>query len=306
MRIVRWILVTLLGLAVALTLASVIYNAATADASVPVADLWHGKTVDGTAYRQWGSSGTPIVLIGGFLEPSFVWEKVAPLLAKSHRVYALDLDGFGYTKRRGPWTLAHWGDQVQEFYRSLGLAKPIVVGHSLGAAVAAELARRGLASKIVLVDGDALRGGGAPRWVTTALVNSPFFTTVYRFLLRSPWAVKRLLANAYGPHHPPITRAEIRRWTDPFRAKNARRAIEGMAKNGIAGLTRADLRRLHVPALVVWGANDNVDPVGSGRQSARDLRAPFVLVPGAGHLSPLESAGAVAAAIATPRSGVRP
>ena len=299
MRIIRWILVTILGLVVALTLASVIYNASTADASVPVRELWHGKTIDGTAYRQWGTSGTPVVLIGGFLEPSFVWEQVAPLLAQGHRVYALDLDGFGYTVRRGPWTLQHWGDQVQAFCKALGLTKPIVVGHSLGAAVAAELARRGLASQIVLVDGDALRGGGPPRWLGTALVKSPFFTTIYRFLLRAPWAVKRLLENAYGPNHPTITGAEIRRWTDPFRAKDARRAIERMAQNGIAGLTRQDLRSLHVPALVVWGASDNVDPVSSGRQSAHDLRARFVLVRGAGHLSMLAAAKAVATAIAS-------
>jgi pimeloyl-ACP methyl ester carboxylesterase len=304
-RIVRWILVTLLGLVVALTLASVIYNAATADASVPVSKLWHGKTSDGTAYRQWGTTGTPIVLIGGFLEPSFVWDKVGPLLARGHRVYALDLDGFGYTVRRGPWTLAHWGDQVQAFCAALGLTKPIVVGHSLGAAVAAELARRGIASKIVLVDGDALRSGGPPRWLTKALVKSPFFTTIYRFLLRAPWAVKRILANAYGPVHPAITSADIRRWTNPFRAKDARRAIEGIAQNSIAGLTRHDLRALHVPALVVWGAKDDVDPVASGRQSARDLHAPFVLVPGAGHLSMLAAAKAVATAISS-RSAVRP
>ena len=299
MRVIRWILYTLLGLVVALTLASVIYNSATADASVPVRELWHGKTIDGTAYRQWGSSGTPIVLIGGFLEPSFVWEQAGPLLAQGHRVYALDLDGFGYTERRGPWTLQHWGDQVQAFCNSLGLNKPIVVGHSLGAAVAVELARRGLASRIVLLDGDALRGGGPPRLVTEALVKSPFFTTIYRFLLRSPWAVKRLIKNAYGPNHPPIDDAEIRRWTDPFRAKDARRALEGMAQHVIAGFRRQDLRRLHVPALVVWGAKDDVDPVTSGRQSAHDLRAPFVLVPRAGHLSMLVAPNAVARAISS-------
>jgi pimeloyl-ACP methyl ester carboxylesterase len=296
-RVIRWILYTLLGLVVALTLASVIYNASTADASVPVRELWHGKTIDGTAYRQWGSSGTPIVLIGGFLEPSFVWEKVAPLLAQGHRVYALDLDGFGYTERRGPWTLQHWGDQVQAFCKALGLTNPIVVGHSLGAAVAVELARRGDASRIVLLDGDALRGGGPPRVVTEALVKSPFFTTIYRFLLRSPWAVKRLIKNAYGPNHPPITNAEVRRWTDPFRAKDARQALEGMAQHGIAGVTRQDLRKLHVPALVVWGAKDDVDPVASGRQSAHDLRARFVLIPNAGHLSMLVAPTAVARAI---------
>lgn len=299
MRIIRWILFSLLALVVALTLASLIYNASTADASVPVSELWHGKSVDGTAYRQWGTSGTPVVLIGGFLEPSFVWEDVAPLLAQGHRVYALDLDGFGYTERRGPWTLQHWGDQVQAFCKALGLKTPIVVGHSLGAAVAAELARRGIVSQIVLVDGDALRGGGPPRWLTTALVKSPFFTTIYRFLLRSPWAVKRLVENAYGPNHPSIDSAEIRRWTDQFRAKDARRALEGMAQNGIAGLTRQELRRLHVPALVVWGASDNVDPVASGRQSARDLHARFVLVHGAGHLSMLAAAEQVALAIAS-------
>ena len=301
MRVIRWILYTLLGLVVALTLASVIYNASTADASVPVRELWHGKTIDGTAYRQWGSTGTPIVLIGGFLEPSFVWKQVAPLLAQGHRVYALDLDGFGYTERRGPWTLQHWGDQVQAFCKALGLTKPIVVGHSLGAAVAVELARRGVASRIVLLDGDALRDGGPPRVVTEALVKSPLFTTIYRFLLRSPWAVKRLIENAYGPNHPPIDNAEVRRWTDPFRAKDARRALEGMAQHGIAGVTRQDLRQLHVPALVVWGAKDDVDPVATGRQSARDLRARFVLVPHAGHLSMLVAPTAVARAIVSPR-----
>jgi pimeloyl-ACP methyl ester carboxylesterase len=111
--------------------------------------------------------------------------------------------------------------------------------------------------------------------------------------------VKRILANAYGPNHPPIDNAEIRRWTDQFRAKDARQALEGMAENGIAGLTRQDLRKLDVPALVVWGASDNVDPVASGRQSARDLHAPFVLVHGAGHLSMLVAAKAVASAIAS-------
>jgi pimeloyl-ACP methyl ester carboxylesterase len=71
-----------------------------------------------------------------------------------------------------------------------------------------------------------------------------------------------------------------------------------MAQNGIAGFTRQDLRRVRVPALVVWGASDSVDPVASGRQSARDLHAPFVLVHGAGHLSMLAAANKVALAIA--------
>jgi len=292
-HIVRRILIALLALLVVLTIASVVFNAATSDAEVPVTQLWHGRFVDGTAYRRWGAHGSPVILLGGFAEPSFVWERVGPLLARTHRVYALDLDGFGYSERRGPWTLAHWGDQVQSFARALHLQKPIVVGHSLGAAVAVDLARRGLASRIVLLDGDALRGGG-PRWLMSALVHSPYFTTLYRLVLRWPWAVRRIVANAYGPKHPKI---DTRLWTDQFRAKDARRALQALGRQGILGVTRQDLRRVKTRALVVWGAEDGVDSVASGRQTARDLGVRFVLVPHAGHLSMLAQPRAVARAI---------
>ena len=110
MRILRRIVVGLVsaiaGVIVLVTLASFAYIAVTSDANVPVTNLWHGKfvTADGllTAYRTWGTHGPPIILVGGFLEPSFVWSGVGPRLAASgHRVYALDLDGFGYSERRG-------------------------------------------------------------------------------------------------------------------------------------------------------------------------------------------------------------
>jgi pimeloyl-ACP methyl ester carboxylesterase len=278
------------GLALVVTLASAAYNLSTSDPNVPVQKLWHGKTVrtDGylTAYREWGSAGRPpVVLIGGFLEPTFVWDQVAPLLAHGFHVYALDLDGFGYTERHGPWTLAHWGDQVQAFMRARGIKRPIVIGHSLGAAVAVEIARRHLASGIVLVDGDGLRSGGPPRILRSVLAQSPYFTTVYRFLLRSPWAIKRILHQAYGAYHPALDNAEVKRWTNPFRAKGARQALQGIAKNGIAGFTRPELRKVTVPALVVWGARDSVDSVSAGRATARDLHARFVEIPQAGHLS---------------------
>ena len=302
MRILRWLVTVVAGLLVLVTLVSVGYNLATSDPNVPVTKLWHGKFVlaDGvlTAYRSWGSHGSPVVLVGGFLEPSFVWDAVGPLLARAgHRVYALDLDGFGYTERHGPWNLTEWTDQVQGFVRALGLGHPVVVGHSLGAAVAVREAQRGVASRIVLLDGDALPIGGPPGWLRSFFVHTPYFTTLYRFAIDSPWLVKRILKNAYGPKHPPLTNAAVKRWTDPFRAKDARQALQGLAGNGIQGVTRAQLRALRVPSLVVWGAYDTVDSVSAGRQTASDLRTRFVLVPGAGHLSMLGNPVAVAAAI---------
>lgn len=267
----------------------------TRDPNVPVQKLWHGKFADGTAYRSWGSRGSPIVLVGGFFEPSFVWNRVGPLLARTHRVFAFDLDGFGYTQRRGPWTLDGWIQQLRRFDRALGLRKPAVVGHSLGAAVAVVAASDGIASRAVLLDGDALKIGGPPRFLRWALLHSPFVTTAFRLAPHAGWLVKRIVANAYGGEpHPNIP---VSWWTDPLRAKDARRAIQGMLTHGIAGLDRAAVQAAHIEATVAFGAEDSVDTPAAGRQTARDLHAPFVLIPHAGHLSMLQNPHAVAAAI---------
>ncbi|MGH3003586.1 MAG: alpha/beta fold hydrolase [Gaiellaceae bacterium] len=290
------------GVLVLVTLGSLAYNAATSDADVPVTQLWHGRFVEAdgvlTAYRRWGTHGSPIVLVGGFLEPSFVWRGVGPQLARAgHRVYALDLDGFGYTQRRGPSTLAEWADQVQGFAKALGLHRPLVVGHSLGAAVAVEVAHRGGASRIVLLDGDALGGGGPPGWIRTALLHTPFYTTGYRLVPHASWVVRRILETAYGPNRPKLDGAEIRRWTDQLRARGARQGLRRLAEHGLAGFTTAELGRMRLRATVVWGVDDQVDEPSAGRATARLLHAPFVEIRHAGHLSMLSEPNTVAAAI---------
>ena len=290
------------GLVVVSLVASFAFNLATSGEGKPVRSLWHGRFVEAdgvlTAFQEWGSQGAPIVLVGGFVEPSFVWDEVAPLLARSHRVYALDLDGFGYSERRGPWTLAEWGDQVQSFMLKLGIKRPVVVGHSLGAAVALEIARRGLASRVVLVDGDALDSGGAPSFVRVVLRHTPLATSALRLATRWNWPVKEILANAYGPHHPPLDDALANRWTKQLEADGAEHALETMAGRTLPGFPRATIQALHVRATVVWGDEDNIDALEEGRQTAGDLHARFVLIPDAGHLSLLSAPGAVARAIA--------
>jgi len=302
LRIAIGVVVLAAGLLAVLLVASSLFNLATNGESKPVEDLWHGRFVEAdgllTAYREWGSHGTPIVLIGGFVEPSFVWDEVGPLLAREgHRVYALDLDGFGYTQRRGPWTLTEWGEQVGGFMHALGIEHPVVVGHSLGAAVAVELVRRGLATRIVLVDGDALSAGGAPGFIRDALSHTPLITSALRLATRWDWPVREILANAYGPSHPPLDHAVVEQWTNQFRADGAEHAISRLARHGIPGLTRAQLRNVRAEATVVWGDKDSVDSETAGRHTAADLHARFVLVRGAGHLVILTNPSAVARAI---------
>jgi hypothetical protein len=124
----------LLGLFAVLTVASVVYNAATAGTVRPPIALYAGPfvNVDGklVAYRHWGAHGTPIILLGGFIVPSSVWDGVGKRLGRDHRVFALDLPPFGYTKRKGPYTLRGWIELVRAFETRFRLHHPLLVGHS--------------------------------------------------------------------------------------------------------------------------------------------------------------------------------
>jgi pimeloyl-ACP methyl ester carboxylesterase len=305
MRIRRWgrrIALALAELVVVITAASLAYNTVTVHRDVAAADLYAGPyiRVDGTtlAYRSYGTRGTPIVLLGGFIEPSWVWHRVAPLLARRHRVFAVDLPPFGYSQRRRPYTLARWTVLVQGFTRRLGLDRPVLVGHSLGAAVAVSIADRDPhgTSGIVLLDGDARPVRGGVSWLSHLLV-PPWYTTVYRIVTGSDWIFRRGLASAWGVGKPPFTGAFIDEWQRPFRVSGTASALSSLLSYGIQGVSIRALERVRVPRVVVWGAHDTVDSVAAGRRTAALLHARFVTVPEAGHLSMLAAPATVARAI---------
>src|SRR5256714_657743 len=222
----------LLGLFAVLTLASVAYNAATAGGVKPATELEAGPfvAVDGklVAFRRWGARGTPIVLLGGFIVPSSVWDGVGARLGRDHRVFALDLPPFGYTERRVPYTLRGWIDLVRAFETRFDLHHSVLVGHSLGAAVvvADALWHPADPKGIVLLDGDAISAGGAPSWVDKLLVG-PWFTSVYRIATTSDWIFRRGLAGAY-PGHPPLTPKFLEDWERPFKVHGTLGAFRAM------------------------------------------------------------------------------
>src|SRR5712691_4489917 len=294
LRLRRWtkrLGLVLLELFIVLTIASFVYNAATVDRVKPATGLYAGPFVhvDGKllAYRRWGTHGTPIILLGGFIVPSSVWDGVGKRLARDHRVFALDLPPFGYTERKGPYTLRGWIEIVRAFETRFGLQRPVLVGHSLGAAVAVAdaLWHRVDPKGIVLIDGDAISARGAPSWLSKVLVG-PWFTSLYRVATSSDWIFRRALAGAY-PHHPSFTREFLEEWERPFKLEGTLDAFRTMSQYGIQGFQLSQLRTVSVPALVRWGAHVPVDSVRSGRQSAGALRAACHLLAGAGRRSML-------------------
>jgi pimeloyl-ACP methyl ester carboxylesterase len=145
----------------------------------------------------------------------------------------------------------------------------------------------------VLLDGDALAFGGSRGWLSDLLVY-PYFTAVYRLVTGSDWIVASVLRNAWGPNPPAFPHATLAEFERPFRVAGTDSALKQLAGGGIPGLTLPELARLRVPRAVLWGADDQVDSIASGRASAAALRTRLVAIPGAGHVSMLSRPGAVA------------
>jgi pimeloyl-ACP methyl ester carboxylesterase len=303
-RIAKRLGVGALAVALGVTGCSAAYNAVTSPDEQSARSLApSGRFVEAggvlTHYERFGSHGPAIVLVGGFLEPSDTWDGVARILARNHRVFAMDLAGFGYSERSGHYRLADWQRQLDAFMQALGIRRALLAGHSLGAGViAAEaLAHPGRTSGIVLVDGDALASGGGPAFVRDLIVD-PYRTSALRIVLGWDWAMREIIRKAYSPDPVQIDAAELARWRRPLRVDGTEHALAQMLSNGIQGVQLADLVHVRVPATVVFGGRDSSVPVSSGRRIAGVLHAAITIIPGAGHLSQITHPRAVATVIA--------
>ncbi|MGN6800067.1 MAG: alpha/beta fold hydrolase [Gaiellaceae bacterium] len=299
-RVVRVIGIVVLALAAVVTVAAIAIDASPLGATRPVRSLYAGPYVQVgatlVAYRSWGSRGKPIVLLGGAAEPTWVWHSVGPRLAAAgHRVFALDLPPFGYTERNVQPSLQGWLPLLRGFERRLAIRRPVLVGHSLGAGVAAAeaLDRPRDVSGIVLLDGDALPFGGGRSWLAHALVY-PWFDAAFRLATSSDWLVGRVVRNAWGPNAPKLSHSTLQQFERPFRVPGTAGSLRALVGRGLPGVSLGGLRKITVPRAVVWGADDNVDSIASGRASAAALGVPLQIVPGAGHLSMLAQPARVA------------
>lgn len=87
--------------------------------------------------------GSPILFLHGWLGSWRYWVPVMDELSGEHRTYALDLWGFGDSDGRVPHgEIDAYVDLVVDFMDQLGVWRTPLVGHTLGAAVAARMAVR--------------------------------------------------------------------------------------------------------------------------------------------------------------------
>jgi pimeloyl-ACP methyl ester carboxylesterase len=101
-------------------------------------------TADGAelTYVDLGPRGSiPLLFVHGWLGATASWTLVMEPLARRHRTIGIDLRGFGESNAApGPYRVETYADDLSALVASLDLDPLVVIGHSMGAAVAQRFA----------------------------------------------------------------------------------------------------------------------------------------------------------------------
>lgn len=257
-----------------------------------VARIGNGAEV---AYRSGGSAGPVIVLLHGISSGAASWLPCASLLAAHARVLAWDAPGYGDSSplAQAEPKAADYAGRLQEWLRTLGVRPDLVVGHSLGALMAAAYVagadEAGLPAQLLLLS--VAQGYGAPgkedkaREVARQRLDALALLGVEGLAERGPG---RLLSEGADDGAQAWVRWNMRR----LRPDGYRQAVAMLCGDDIDAYLAK--RPAAVPARIACGNRDIVTtPVACGMLAER-FHLPFASVPDAGHACYIDQAAATA------------
>ena len=227
-------------------------------------------------------SGSPLVLVHGAGGCADLWQHQLDGLAHGARIVAPDLPGHGPLGGRGKPSVAAYAEWLAGFLATLDERPVVLVGHSMGGAVAQTLALarpERLAGLVLVSTGARLR-------VLTRLVD------LLRAHPREGQRLIRELSFAADTPREPVEMVE----------RALREGAPLVTLGDYLACDRFDVRDrlpgIRTPTLVVAGAEDRLTPLKYGRFLAETIPgARLVEIPAAGHFPQLEQPVRVNAAI---------
>ncbi len=259
---------------------------------------WRGLPIN---YQRAGTTGPALVLIHGFGANVGHWRKTIPALAEHHRVFALDLLGFGQSAKPFPgeplpYDFDTWGTQVTDFLQEVVGEPAFLVGNSIGGVVAlqATVINPDQIQGVVLLDcalrqicdrklhtQPPLRRLGRPL-LKKLLQNRGLVHWLFAQIAR-PDRIRAVLRTAYG-NPAAVTDDLVELLLEPAREPGAADVFWAFINNFDGPLPEDLLPQIHCPVLILWGTADPWEPIALGRELANFPAVDaFIPLEGAGH-----------------------
>ncbi|MFJ8927425.1 alpha/beta fold hydrolase [Streptomyces sp. NPDC102364] len=240
-------------------------------------------------YNHRAGTGPTLVFLHYWGGSARTWDLVVDRLA-GRDVLTVDFRGWSRSSALpGPYTLGQLADDTLAVLADAGITDYVLVGHSMGGKVAQLVA----ATRPAGLRGIVLVGSGPAK-------PAPQITPEYQEALSHAYDSAESVAGACdhvltATELPAPVKAQI--VTDSRTATDAARTEWPLL--GIAQNITEHTRMVGVPALVVAGEHDQVEPVDVLRDNLVPYlsQADFVVLPHTGHLIPLEAPAGLVAAI---------
>ena len=252
---------------------------------------------------QGDPQGSPIVLLHCATCSMDWWDNLAPLLEQDHRVIRIDLLGMGGSDKPGSgYSMDDQASAVAEALAKLHVVGATVVGHSLGGSVAVAVAEQSpqLASRIVIVD-QSPEDGFEHESLGEHLSTWPVIgQAVARLVQVAPAsAIRGEYDQAFAPGYnissgfdnpdQPVDDLRTMTYTSLKDTLDAEQDYVDQSP------LDKRLEALHVPLLVIFGAEDQIyDPQAAIARYRQVPGAQTHLIPGAGHSPNVEKPNLVA------------
>ena len=225
--------------------------------------------------------GAPVILLHGSGGEGARWMPTIQGLAPDFRVIAPDQIGWGASDK--PMTVYHSGvfaEFLARFMKEIGVPKAALVGQSMGAGVALQMAVKypQMVDRMVLVNGGGFRpAAGAPRpapdWHARQIANAGTLAESREYL-------EKMYFNHSLITDQQVEQNLILRLRSAYTAESVQTANE----RGLGGVTEDEVRGIKAPTLLVWGANDKLSPpVNADKLNAVIVGSRKVLIDKAGH-----------------------
>jgi pyruvate dehydrogenase E2 component (dihydrolipoamide acetyltransferase) len=229
----------------------------------------------------------PIVFLHGLGGSLGTWQIVLGGLAETHRVIGLDLPGHGASAKADPsktdYSVEGHAAAIAESLHGLGLKNAIVVGHSLGGAVALALAEGnpGLIRAMILIDSAGL-GTEIGAELLQLMAGEPGPDTA-RSLLELFMADQKLV-NKRAIDEMAGNQLSEGGWAAQQATTNA-----AFSNGKQTDYSAVRVQNVSHPVLLIWGENDHVIPVDHAVHAVRSLPdAILAVLPGIGHVPQVE------------------
>jgi pyruvate dehydrogenase E2 component (dihydrolipoamide acetyltransferase) len=231
-------------------------------------------------YAKRGTGGPPVVLIHGFGGDLDNWLFNIDALAEDATIYALDLPGHGQSvKSLADPTIAGMAKAVTAFMDAVAVEAAHLVGHSMGGAVAARMARE-TPERVKSLALIAPAGLGAPvnrdylEGFVTASSRRELKPVVEMLFFDKSLVTRQLLEN-------------VLRYK---RIDGVAEALRPLSKALLAPEAAAPSLPSQLPTMLLWGKEDRIIPAPAADEFGA---APIEVIPGAGHMIQMEGAKAV-------------